>query len=94
MIRNAVVVTGGMRLRDNIAAYPHLKGDDLAEQAQALSNRAYEDAPASAGHDARQMEFTVPGGAPITGFLHMRKRRWPVPDGINVCDADGLLQPV
>ncbi|WP_233406597.1 alpha/beta hydrolase, partial [Escherichia coli] len=28
----------------NIAAYPHLKGDDLAEQAQALSNRAYEEA--------------------------------------------------
>ncbi|HAO9897784.1 TPA: alpha/beta hydrolase, partial [Escherichia coli] len=27
----------------NIAAYPHLKGDDLAEQAQALSNRAYEE---------------------------------------------------
>ncbi|EGF2786777.1 alpha/beta hydrolase, partial [Salmonella enterica] len=28
----------------NIAAYPHLKGDELAEQAQALANRAYEEA--------------------------------------------------
>jgi esterase FrsA len=27
-----------------IAAYPHLKGDELAEQAQALANRAYEEA--------------------------------------------------
>ena len=25
----------------SIAAYPHLKGDDLAEQAEALANRAY-----------------------------------------------------
>lgn len=28
----------------SIAAYPHLKGDELAEQAQALANRAYEEA--------------------------------------------------
>ncbi len=32
----------------NIAAYPHLKGDELAEQAQALANRAYEEAAAAA----------------------------------------------
>ncbi len=57
----------------NIAAYPHLKGDDLAEQAQALSNRAYEEAAQRLPGTMRQMEFTVPGGAPITGFLHMPK---------------------
>ncbi len=28
----------------SIAAYPHLKGDDLAEQAQVLANRAYAEA--------------------------------------------------
>lgn len=28
----------------SIAAYPHIKGDELAEQAQALANRAYEEA--------------------------------------------------
>lgn len=57
----------------NIAAYPHLKGDDLAEQAQALSNRAYEEAAQRLLGTMRQMEFTVPGGAPITGFCICRK---------------------
>lgn len=68
-----------------------------AEQAQALSNRAYEEAAQRLPGTMRQMEFTVPGGAPITGFLHMPKGDGP-PDSINVwwsgCDADGLLQPV
>lgn len=63
----------------NIAAYPHLKGDDLAEQAQALSNRAYEEAAQRLPGTMRQMEFTVPGGAPITGFLHMPKGDGPFP---------------
>ncbi|MFP1455092.1 alpha/beta hydrolase [Escherichia coli] len=84
-----------MRLRCDLAAYPHLKGDDLAEQAQALSNRAYEEAAQRLPGTMRQMEFTVPGGAPITGFLHMPKGDGPFPDSINVwwsgCDADGLL---
>ena len=81
----------------NIAAYPHLKGDDLAEQAQALSNRAYEEAAQRLPGTMRQMEFTVPGGAPITGFLHMPKGDGPFPTvlmcGWSGCDADGLLQP-
>lgn len=35
----------------NIAAYPHLKGDELAEQAQALANRAYEECRAATAGD-------------------------------------------
>ena len=71
----------------NIAAYPHLKGDDLAEQAQALSNRA----------DAADGVYRTRRCAHHRLFAYA-ERRWPVPDSINVwwsgCDADGLLQPV
>ena len=63
----------------NIAAYPHLKGDDLAEQAQALSNRAYEEAAQRLPGTLREMEFSVPGGSPVTGFLHMPKGDGPFP---------------
>nr|VUD26300.1 fermentation/respiration switch protein [Salmonella sp. NCTC 7297] len=57
----------------NIAAYPHLKGDELAEQAQALANRAYEEAAQRLPGSLREMEFAVPGGSPVTAFLHMPK---------------------
>ncbi|HEE9989047.1 TPA: alpha/beta hydrolase, partial [Citrobacter freundii] len=63
----------------NIAAYPHLKGDELAEQAQALANRAYEEAAQRLPGTLREMEFAVTGGAPITGFLHMPKGDGPFP---------------
>ncbi|MEA7543879.1 alpha/beta hydrolase, partial [Salmonella enterica subsp. enterica serovar Montevideo] len=42
-----------------IAAYPHLKGDELAEQAQALANRAYEEAAQRLPGSLREMEFAV-----------------------------------
>lgn len=79
-IRNSAVDTGCMRLRCT-TLLPILiwKGDDLAEQAQALSNRAYEEAAQRLPGTMRQMEFTVPGGAPITGFLHMPKGDGPFP---------------
>ena len=57
----------------SIAAYPHLKGDELAEQAQVLANRAYEEAATRLAGKLRELEFTIPGGAPINGFLHLPK---------------------
>jgi esterase FrsA len=42
---------------------PHLKGDELAEQAQALANRAYEEAAQRLPGQMRELEFTIPGGA-------------------------------
>src|SRR5699024_3082805 len=63
----------------NIAAYPHLKGDVLAEQAEALSNRAYEEAAQRLPGTMRELEFTVTGGSSITGFLHMPKGDGPFP---------------
>lgn len=57
----------------SIAAYPHLKGDVLAEQAQVLANRAYEEAAPRLSSSLRELEFPVTGGRPVTGFLHMPK---------------------
>lgn len=55
----------------SIAAYPHLKGDALAEQAQVLANKAYEEAAPRLSGGLRKLEFAITGGSPITGFLHM-----------------------
>lgn len=57
----------------SIAAYPHLKGDELADQAQVLANRAYEEAAPRLSGGLRKLEFSIPGGSTITGFLHMPK---------------------
>lgn len=54
-----------------VAGYPHLKGDELAEQAQLLANRAYEEATSRLQGELREIEFAIPGGSPIFGFLHM-----------------------
>lgn len=74
----------------NIAAYPHLKGDELAEQAQALANRAYEEAAQRLPGTLREMEFAVTGGAPITGFLHMPKGDGPFPTVLMCGGLDAL----
>lgn len=55
----------------SIAAYPHLKGDELSEQAQLLASRAYEEAAPRLSGGLRKLEFPVAGGGDITGFLHM-----------------------
>lgn len=55
----------------SIAAYPYLKGDALAEQAQALAIRAYEEAIPRLPGDLRELSFPIEGGGTVTGFLHM-----------------------
>ena len=55
----------------SIAGYPHLKGDELAEQAEVLSNRAYEEAALLLPYQLKELEFAIEGGTSITGFLHM-----------------------
>ncbi|KAA9002443.1 esterase FrsA [Affinibrenneria salicis] len=54
----------------SIAAYPHLKGDELAEQAQTLANRAYEEAANYLSYELKILTFPV-DGASLTGFLHL-----------------------
>ena len=73
-----------------IAAYPHLKGDELAEQAQALANRAYEEAAQRLPGQMRELEFAVPGGAPVTGFLHMPEGKGPFPTVLMCGGLDSL----
>ena len=73
-----------------IAAYPHLKGDELAEQAQALANRAYEEAAQRLPGQMRELEFAVPGGAPVTGFLHMPEGEGPFPTVLMCGGLDSL----
>ncbi|BDH46985.1 esterase FrsA [Salmonella enterica subsp. enterica serovar Choleraesuis] len=55
----------------SIAAYPNLKGDELADQAQVLANRAYEAAAEQLTVSLKELSFAVPGGGSVTGFLHL-----------------------
>lgn len=55
----------------SIAAYPYIKGDDLADQAQVLANRAYEEATQRLPGELKALTFQISGGSPVTGFLHM-----------------------
>ncbi|AFJ48190.1 esterase FrsA [Shimwellia blattae] len=55
----------------SIAAYPFIKGDSLSEQALVLANRAYSEAAEHLGGSLRQLDFSIPGGSDITGFLHL-----------------------
>ncbi|MGP3593399.1 esterase FrsA [Vagococcus sp. WN89Y] len=74
----------------SIAAYPHIKGDTLAEQAQVLANRAYEEAAKYLPGSMKEMEFAVPGGAPVTGFLHMPAGEGPFPTVLMCGGLDSL----
>lgn len=74
----------------SIAAYPHIKGDSLAEQAQALANRAYEEAAQRLPGSIKELEFAIPGGAPVTGFLHMPEGEGPFPTVLMCGGLDGL----
>ncbi|MBZ4359055.1 alpha/beta hydrolase, partial [Mycobacterium tuberculosis] len=67
-----------------------IKGDELAEQAQALANRAYEEAAQRLPGSLRELEFTIPGGSPITGFLHMPKGEGPFPTVLMCGGLDSL----
>ncbi|AIX74706.1 MAG: esterase FrsA [Mixta calida] len=55
----------------SLAAWPHIKGDELAEQAQILASRAYEEATLRLDGELKELTFSVQGGSAITGFLHM-----------------------
>lgn len=74
----------------SIAAYPHIKGDALAEQAQVLANRAYEEAAKYLPGSIKEMEFAIPGGAPVTGFLHMPAGDGPFPTVLMCGGLDSL----
>lgn len=76
----------------SIAAYPYLKGDALSEQAQVMSNRAYEQAAGRLTGSLRQVSFPLSEGGSIAGFLHMPQNGdGPFPT-VLVCGALDSLQ--
>lgn len=74
----------------SIAAYPHIKGDELAEQAQTLAYRAYEQAAVHLPGALREITVPIPGGAPITVFLHLPQGEGPFPVIIMCGGLDAL----
>lgn len=75
----------------SIASYPHLKGDVLAEQAELLANKAYEEAFDKLPYDRKAIEFDVEGGK-LTGMLYVpdiTKSSYPT---ILLCGSLGNLQ--
>lgn len=55
----------------SIAGYPHIKGDELAEQAEVLSNRAYEETAKFLPYELKKLDFVIQDGGTVTGFLHL-----------------------
>ncbi|MBD2806059.1 esterase FrsA [Xenorhabdus sp. ZM] len=55
----------------SIAAYPHLRGDELADQAMALANKAYENAARFSDYEVKKWEFQLEEGKSATGLLHI-----------------------
>lgn len=54
----------------SIAGYPHIRGDQLAEQADLLANNAYSEASALLPYPSKNIEFKV-DNCSVTGFLHL-----------------------
>lgn len=54
----------------SIASYPHLRGDQLAEQSELLANRAFDEACLRLPHERKLIEFPVEGGR-VTGVLYL-----------------------
>ncbi|MBA0217840.1 esterase FrsA [Pectobacterium brasiliense] len=76
----------------SIAAYPHIKGDELAEQAQTLANRAYEEAAKYLPYELKELTFPITGGGTLTGFLHMpAQAKAPFPT-VLMCGSLEMLQ--
>ncbi|MGR6840308.1 esterase FrsA [Aliivibrio wodanis] len=62
----------------SIAGYPHIKGDNLATQAQVLANQAYDMAAKETSH--RIEKILVPyEGKKITCYLHLPSTEKPLP---------------
>ncbi len=62
----------------SIASYPHLKGDELSEQAQVLGNMAYRDAGRLFPVPLKELKIPF-RDKEITGYLHLPHEDHPVP---------------
>ncbi|WP_213994167.1 esterase FrsA [Sodalis sp. dw_96] len=76
----------------SIAAYPHLPGDQLAEQAETLANRAWEEAASRLSYQLKALTFPISGEGILTGFLHLPSEgNGPFPT-VLVCGGLDMLQ--
>nr|EHZ7766300.1 alpha/beta hydrolase [Providencia rettgeri]EIJ7169442.1 alpha/beta hydrolase [Providencia rettgeri] len=55
----------------SIAAYPFIKGDELADQAILLACKAYDSAAKFSQYRLKKIPFKVDGGKEVCGFLHI-----------------------
>ncbi|KMW73291.1 fermentation/respiration switch protein [Photorhabdus luminescens subsp. luminescens] len=76
----------------SIAGYPHLKGDELSQQAVILANKAYENAARCSGYQLRKIEFKLKEGGYVTGFLHLPQQLQRPSPTILVCGSLDNLQ--
>ncbi|MBS9435685.1 esterase FrsA [Photorhabdus noenieputensis] len=76
----------------SIAGYPHLKGDELSQQAVILANKAYENAARCSGYQLRKIEFKLKEGGCVTGFLHLPQQLQRPSPTILVCGSLDNLQ--
>ncbi|CAO97643.1 esterase FrsA [Erwinia tasmaniensis] len=76
----------------SVASYPHLKEDPLAEQAQLLASRAYQQATLLLPGELKELEFAIPGGSPVSGFLHMPPDARPPYPTVLMCGSLDSLQ--
>ncbi|OCQ51613.1 fermentation/respiration switch protein [Photorhabdus australis subsp. thailandensis] len=76
----------------SIAGYPHLKGDELSQQAVILANKAYENAAHYSDYQLRKIEFKLKEGGCVTGFLHLPQQPQGPSPTILVCGSLDNLQ--
>ncbi|MCW2480445.1 esterase FrsA [Candidatus Symbiopectobacterium sp. NZEC135] len=76
----------------SIAAYPYIKGDELAEQAQTLANRAYEEAANYLPYQLKALDFPIEGGGSLRGFLHLPEQGSAPFPTVLMCGTLDMLQ--
>lgn len=76
----------------SIAAYPHLSGDELSDQAQVLAYRAYELAIDKLTVEVKKLTFEVETGKRVNAFLHLPElAKAPYPT-VMICGGLDTLQ--
>ena len=76
----------------SVGAYPHLSGDELADQAQLLGYRAYEQATRFLSGELKALSFRLDDGKTINAFLHMPEQVKPPYPTVMLCGGLDTLQ--
>ncbi len=76
----------------SVAAYPHLSGDELSDQAQVLAYRAYEQATSFLSGELKSLSFRMDDGKTINAFLHMPEQVKPPYPVVILCGGLDTLQ--